>query len=329
MRVSVVVPVYNAMASLPELVSGISGVLAGRCDEFEVVLVNDASTDGSWQVIRELSSQDSRVRGINLMRNYGQHNALLCGIRAARYEITVTMDDDLQNPPSEIPKLLSTLAEGFDVVYGYPMRQQHGIWRDLASVTTKWVLKNAMGAATAACISAFRAFRTELREAFSTYRNRYVSIDVLLTYGTTRFAAVQVRHDVRAHGRSNYTLAKLVTHAFNLITGFSTMPLKLASWNGFICMGLGILALLFVLGRYLIQGGSVPGFPFLASLIVILSGAQLLALGVIGEYLSRMYAFTIDRPPYTVREFTEPAHMAVSLGRGDVSSPSTGVGHEL
>src|SRR5215510_15440035 len=131
------------------------------------------------------------------MRNFGQHNALLCGIRAAKYEITATLDDDLQNPPEEIPKLLMQLSEGFDVVYGRPEHEQHGILRDAASALTKIALQSAMGAQTARGVSAYRVFRTRLREAFVNYRGPYVSIDVLLTWGTTRFSAIKVRHDSR------------------------------------------------------------------------------------------------------------------------------------
>ena len=239
------------------------------------------------------------------MRNYGQHNALLAGIRAAQHEVIVTLDDDLQNPPEEIPKLLDKLAEGFDVVYGTPQHQRHGLWRDLASAITKLTLQGAMGAETARNVSAFRAFRIQVREAFYSYQDSHVSIDVLLTWGTTRFAAVSVRHDPRQVGASNYTFRKLVTHSLNMMTGFSTAPLQVASLIGFVFALFGLIVLIYVLGRYLIQGGSVPGFPFLASVIAIFSGAQLFALGIIGEYLARMHFRMINRPTYVVREHAE------------------------
>ncbi len=251
-----------------------------------------------------LSSEYELLGGINLMRNYGQHNALLCGIRAARYEVIVTMDDDLQHPPEEIPKLLDKLAEGYDVVYGTPQKEQHGFWRDMASQVTKLALQNAMGSETACNVSAFRAFRTRVRDAFANYQGPFVSIDVLLTWGTTRFAAVPVRHDPRRMGVSNYTFRKLVTHAFNMMTGFSVLPLQLASLIGFAFTLFGLGVLVYVIGRYLIQGGSVPGFPFLASVVAIFSGAQLFALGIIGEYLARMYFRMMERPTYTVRATT-------------------------
>lgn len=301
-NISVVVPVYNSEATLKKMIGRLSSTLEARFDALEIILVNDGSSDNSWHSIVELADADPLVRGIDLMRNYGQHNALLCGIRAARYEVVVTMDDDLQNPPEEIPKLLDKLAEGYDVVYGTPQKEQHGLWRDLASQVTKLVLQSTMGAETARNVSAFRAIRTQVRDAFTSYQGPFVSIDVLLTWGTTRFAAVPVRHDRRQTGTSNYTFRKLVTHALNMMTGFSIMPLQLASLIGFAFTLFGLGVLVYVLGRYLIEGGSVPGFPFLASIIAIFSGAQLFALGIIGEYLARMHFRMMEKPAYIVRE---------------------------
>jgi glycosyltransferase involved in cell wall biosynthesis len=299
--ISVVIPVYNSEDILPLLVNRLEPVLKGLAPLYELILVNDGSKDDSWQVISELSKQYPWVAGIDLMRNYGQHNALLCGIRAARHEVIVTMDDDLQNPPEEIPKILIKLSEGFDVVYGTPKEERHGFWRDRASQITKLVLQGSMGAETARNISAFRAFRRDVRNAFEGYQSPFVSIDVLLTWGTTRFAAIPVYHDTRKIGTSNYNLYKLITHAVNMMTGFSTLPLQLASMIGFLFTLFGILVLIYTLGRYVIQGGSVPGFPFLASVIAIFSGAQLFALGIIGEYLARMHFRSMGRPPSAIR----------------------------
>jgi glycosyltransferase involved in cell wall biosynthesis len=300
-RISVIVPVYNSSLVLRQLVTELERELPNCAQEFELILVNDASPDESWQLIVELARERAWIHGINLMRNVGQHNALLCGIRAAKYEIVVTMDDDLQNPPSEIPKLLEKLEQGFDVVYGVPEREQHGILRDLASRMTKLVLQSAMGAEIARNISAFRVFRTVVREAFQQYRGPFVSIDVLLTWGTTRFGTLTVRHESRRAGVSGYTLRKLMAHALNMMTGFSVLPLQFASVIGFSFTLFGVLTLAYVIIRFLINGSPVPGFPFLASIIAIFSGAQLFALGIIGEYLARMHFRMMDRPAYTVR----------------------------
>jgi len=300
--ISVVVPVYNSAAILPELVSRLEPVLRSLTDRFELLLVNDGSADRSWAVLQELAQSHEWVRPVDLMRNYGQHNALLCGVRAARYEVVVTMDDDLQNPPDEIPRLLAKLAEGYDVVYGRPSQPQHGLWRNLASQVTKWVLQGAMGAEVARQVSAFRAFRLPIRQAFASYGAPSVCIDVLLTWGTSRFAAIPVRHEPRWRGASGYTVRRLVLHALTMMTGFSTLPLQLASIVGFAFTLFGFALLVYVLAQYWIHGGSVPGFPFLASVIIIFSGAQLFALGIMGEYLARMHFRMMDRPSYAVRE---------------------------
>ena len=300
---SVVIPVYNSEGSLRPLIERLAAVLPTISSAYEVIFVNDASSDSSWDVICQLEADYDWVSGINLMRNYGQHNALLCGIRAAHHELIITMDDDLQHPPEELHRMIARLDEGFDVVYGTPEAEQHGLLRDLASQITKLALQSAMGVDTARKVSALRVFRTQVRDAFAQYQGPFVSIDVLLTWGTTRFSAVTVRHDPRTIGVSNYTLRKLITHALNMMTGFSVLPLQLASLMGFGLAAFSVVVLIWVLGRYLIQGTPIPGFPFLASIIGIFSGAQLLALGVIGEYLARMHFRVMDKPSYVVREY--------------------------
>jgi len=301
-KISVVVPVYNSQDTLRPLVARLEDTLSTFAEAFEVILVNDDSLDNSWQVIKELIDSHHFIKGLNLMRNYGQHNALLAGIREAQYEFIVTMDDDLQHPPEEIPNLLKKLEEGYDVVYGTAQAQQHGLWRNLASQFTKMALASVMNVQTARSVSAFRAFRTSLRNAFSDYHGSHPSIDVLLTWGTKHFAAIAVKHMPREGGRSNYTFMKLLTHALNMVTGFSTLPLRMASLLGFAFTLFGFFVLVYVVVRYLISGTPVRGFPFLASIISIFSGVQLFALGIIGEYLARMHLRLMDRPSYVIRE---------------------------
>jgi glycosyltransferase involved in cell wall biosynthesis len=304
---SVVVPVYNSAGTIGTLAERLTAVLDGVADAWEVVLVNDGSDDGSWSGIVELSLRDPRFRGLNLMRNYGQHNALLAGIRAARQPTIVTLDDDLQNPPEEIPRLLAKLGEGYDVVYGSADEPGFGVWRNLATRVTKLALRSAIGSDIAGKVSAYRAFRTDLRDAFADYAGAYVSIDALLAWGTTKFAAVPVAHDPRAEGQSSYTFWRLATHALNVLTGFSTRPLRIASLVGLAFTLIGAALLVLVVVRYFAEDNVVPGFPFLASMIAIFSGVQLLTLGIIGEYLARMHVRVMDRPAYAVREEVDAA----------------------
>ncbi len=303
-QISIVVPVFRSQESLRELHERVAKSIEAIDPNFELLFVEDCGGDNSWEIIKDLSKEHPEVHGIQMARNYGQHNALLCGIRAANGEIIVTIDDDLQNPPEEIPKLLSQLEQGNEVVYGTPEGEQHGFLRNTASQITKIALQSTMGAETARKVSAFRAFRTSLRQAFESYRSPTVNIDVLLTWGTIRFASVSVKHDARSTGESGYTLRKLITHAMNMMTGFSTVPLQIASVMGFVIAALGLLILIYVVGKYFLFGTSVPGFSFLASIITIFSGAQLLALGVFGEYLARMHFRSMEMPPYVVSKFT-------------------------
>ncbi len=298
---SIVIPIYNSEKSLPILLERLGNQLPRLAEHWEVILVNDGSPDRSWQVIQGALASHAWLRAIDLMRNYGQHNALLCGIRNAQHEVIVTMDDDLQNPPDEIGGLLAKLQEGYDVVYGYPREESHGLLRNLASRITKKVLQAGMGVDVASRVSSFRAFRAEVREGFEGYRGAFVSIDVLLSWSTARFAAIPVNNPPRELGESNYTLRKLIAHALNMVTGFSIVPLQIASilGFGFAVFGMGTLGYVVVL--YVINGGSIPGFPFLASLISIFSGVQLFSLGILGEYLARIHFRTMDRPCYAVR----------------------------
>ena len=302
--ISVIIPVYNSADTIVSLHRRIVSVLTGLVVDYEIIFINDASMDKSLDIIYSLSKNDENVKCIDFNKNYGQHSALLCGIRQAKYEFIVTLDDDLQNPPEEIPKLLEKLDQGYDVVYGYPKNEQHGLFRNIASIFTKMALKTTMGVSIARHVSAFRVFRTELRDSFSDYKGSFISIDVLLSWGTNSFFASPVNHEKRTEGQSNYTFRKLINHALNMVTGFSILPLQIASIIGFVFSIFGVIILIYVLGRFLFQGSPVPGFPFIASIIAIFSGAQLLAIGIIGEYLARIYFRTMNKPQYSIKHKT-------------------------
>ncbi|MDP3788791.1 MAG: glycosyltransferase family 2 protein [Candidatus Omnitrophota bacterium] len=306
-NISVVIPVYRSEGCLRELCRRLKDSLEKIADNFEIIMVEDCGGDGSWGVILELAGSDSRVKGIQLNRNFGQHNAILCGINQARYDIIVTMDDDLQHPPEEIAKLVNKLSEGYDVVYGIPAKLQHSSWRNSMTNITKFILLRTMDVKTIFNISPFRVFRSIFKETFSNYHGSFVSIDVLLSWGTSSFASVPVWHDQRLNGASNYSLRKLITHTFNIITGFSTFPLQLASLMGFVFTVFGISVLAYILGIYVIfgLGSKVPGFAFLASIVTIFSGVQLFTLGIIGEYISRIYFRVTQKPPYVVHALSD------------------------
>ena len=299
MNLSVVVPVYRGESLIEPLVERLKEALPNFAENYEVILVNDGSPDASWEVMQRLAKKYEWVRGIRLMRNYGQHNATLCGVRLARYEVTVTMDQDLQHLPEDIPLLLAELEKGYEVVYGAPRKLPQGFIRNLLTANIKRILASTMGVPSVRNISAFRAFRTHLRAAFENFQSPTMIIDVLLSWGTTRFTSVQV--DVAKAQDSNYDFAALIKAALLILTGYSTKPLRLASWIGFVMTLFGLGVFVYVLVIYF-TAGSLPGFPFLASIIALFSGAQLFALGIFGEYLARMFDRSMDRPTYVIHQ---------------------------
>lgn len=302
MDVSVVIPCYRSRESLRPLVERLHATLPALTGHYEVVLVVDGSPDDTYTVARELEREDPRhVRALLLRRNYGQHNALLAGVARARYEITVTMDDDLQHLPEQIPALLAPLEDPMvDLVYGVPSNEEHGAMRSFASRAVKGALA-AASVQNAQDVSAFRAFRTDLREGFLHVADAFVSLDVLLSWTTVGVRRATVEMARRETGRSAYTLTSLMRHAFNMITGYGTLPLKIVTWIGVACSIFGVVLLVSVLYGFFVGTTEIAGFTTLASMIAIFSGAQMLSLGIIGEYLGRLHFRSMQRPMYLVR----------------------------
>jgi undecaprenyl-phosphate 4-deoxy-4-formamido-L-arabinose transferase len=303
MNCSVVIPVYRGEDTLEPLIERLGKVLPQVAEAYEVLLVNDGSPDNSWNVIGKLASQHDWVQGIGLMRNYGQENATLCGIRTARYEVIVTMDDDLQHCPEELPKLISKLNEGYDVVYGVPRTRGQPWWKSIFATFVKRTVSFLIGLPAIRDMSSYKAFRSGLKQAFAELKSPDVQIDVLLSWATTRFASVQIDEASRQTGKSNYNLKKLIKVSLLILTNYTTIPLRLASILGFLFTIFGVFVLIYVVGVFFTVG-SIPGFSFLASAITIFSGVQLFALGIIGEYLARMFERTSGKQPYIVVKTT-------------------------
>jgi glycosyltransferase involved in cell wall biosynthesis len=306
MNCSVVIPVYRGEETLEPLIGRLGKVLSQVAEAYEVVLVNDGSPDHSWEIIGRLAAQHDWVRGIALMRNYGQENATLCGIRAARYDVIVIMDDDLQHNPEDLPKLVNKLNEGFDVVYGVPRTRRQTWWKSIFATLVKSGIASIIGLPAIRYMSSYKAFRASLKPAFAELSSPDVQIDVLLSWGTTRFAVTQIEEATRKSGRSNYNINKLIKVSLLILTNYTTVPLRIASILGFLFTILGVFVLIYVVGEYFTVG-SIPGFSFLASAITIFSGVQLFALGIIGEYLARMFERTSGKQPYIVMKTTGAA----------------------
>lgn len=299
---SIVVPVFRSEKTLRELVSRISNSVSNK--SFEIILVDDASSDGTWAEICSIAAQNSNVMGLRLGRNSGQHGALLAGVRAAKFQTVITIDDDLQNPPEEIDKLLNALVAGVDVVYGVSTEVKQSFYRRSGSKLTRKFFASTLGFNSAVSMSSLRAFRTVLRDGFNTPLGPNVSLDALLTWSTTRFTIVEVKHDERQVGKSHYTFRKLVRFMIDMATGYSALPLRIASAIGFLTIAFGAVLLVYVIGRPILTGERVQGFPMLASTIIIFSGVQIFLLGILGEYIGRMHFRVMNKPTYMVAETT-------------------------
>jgi undecaprenyl-phosphate 4-deoxy-4-formamido-L-arabinose transferase len=300
--VSIVVPTYKSPTTLTELVerTELLGLSA-----FEIIIIDDGNNDATWEQIGLLSQTKKSVVGLRLGRNFGQHSALIAGVRKAKYSQIVTIDDDLQNPPEEIPNLLAKLVNGVDVVYGVSTQVRQNVWRRFTSRTAKAIIAKVLGFESAISISSFRAFRTQLREGFAGELGPHVSLDALLTWSTSRFSTLEVEHHARRVGKSNYSFTKLVRFMLDTATSYSTRPLRLATTLGFITTLFGLLLLLWVVGNAIFVGDSVPGFPFLAASIAVFSGVQLVVLGILGEYLGKIHFRAMNKPTFSVSETTE------------------------
>ena len=303
---SVVVPVYNSAATLPLLIERLMAVLKTLNGSFEIIFINDGSRDGSWDLLCQIQrTYPEQIVAIQLMRNFGQHNALMCGFRHARGRYIVTMDDDLQHPPEEIPKLLTAISTGNDdLVYGSADRRQHHAWRNLGSWLVNVVYRKLFR--TSVTISSFRIMTHELLETIFSYTLNYTFVDGLLAWNTQRIGEVIVDHHPRRTGRTGYSPAKLIALALNLFTNFSLLPLQIVSIVGFAASSAGLAAGGYYLLRYFQDNINVPGYASTIVSILVLGGVQLLSLGIIGEYLGRLHLNVNRKPQYTVRTVLEP-----------------------
>jgi undecaprenyl-phosphate 4-deoxy-4-formamido-L-arabinose transferase len=299
---SVVIPVYHAAPTLVELTERLLGVLNAIGLRYEVIFVDDGSGDTSWSVLLALQhAHPGRIMAIRLMRNYGQHNATMCGLRQARGRYLITMDDDLQNPPEEIPKLLDAIQTlDLDLVYGRYKDKRHGNWRNLGSALVNALWRLAFHSRVN--LTSFRVIRRELVDAILHYSPSFTIIDGLLAWNTQRIGEVTVAHHPRCRGRSGYSPVKLVVLALNLFTTFSLLPLRIVSAGGLAAAGIGLMAGTYHLVQHIHAGADVSGSGPVLAAVLLLGGFQLMALGIVGEYLGRLHANASHKPQYAIRE---------------------------
>jgi glycosyltransferase involved in cell wall biosynthesis len=312
---SIVIPVYNGAGSIGELVAALESleVPGGH----EIVLVNDCSPDDSLAVCRGLLARAKvAMTLVNLSRNFGEHNAVMAGLRHASGAHVITMDDDLQNPPSEVLRLLDyAQSSGKEAVYAFYPHKEHALWRNLGSRFTNrvadWLLDKPKGL----YLSSFRCLSAFVVREITRYEGPFPYVDGLILQVTQSLGRLEVQHLPRAHGRSNYTLRRLVRLWLNMVVNFSVMPLRLATFGGFALGLTGLLGTLWVVLEALFDE-TPPGWASISVAVLLLSGVQLTMLGLIGEYLGRLYLTANRKPQSVVKDVTQSA-AADPLRRGE------------
>lgn len=302
-KVSFVIPCYRSEKTLPHVVNEIRDTMAGLPQyEYEIVLVNDCSPDGTFNVIRELCAGDGRITGINFARNFGQHAALMAGFRQVQGDIIVCLDDDGQTPANEVGKLLAVIDEGADVVYARYDHKRHSAFRNFGSHVNELMTRMMLGKPKELYISSYFAARRFIIEEVKRYENSYPYVIGLVLRTTKNIANVDVHHREREMGTSGYTLKKLLGLWFNGFTAFSVQPLRFATVLGGSCAVLGFIYAIYTVIKKFVNPNVPVGFSSLMSAIMFIGGMLMLMLGLIGEYIGRIYITLNNSPQYVIRE---------------------------
>ena len=301
-ELSVIIPVYRSEATLRPLLNRLLPVLDAITQDSEVILIDDGSPDHAWEVILDLRREHpGKIVAVQLMRNFGQHNALMCGFHHARGRLVVTMDDDLQHPPESIATLLAALRDrDLDLVYGSYEEKMH----DPGRVVGSWLVNGFFRLIfqTSVTVTSFRAIRRELVRSILCYDLNFTYVDGLLAWNTQRAGEVAVPHHSRQSGRSGYSFWKLATLALNLFTNFSLLPLQIVSVCGSLAAGAGLILAAYYFIQSLRHNITVPGYASIIIAVLVLGGIQLMSLGIMGEYLGRLHLNVNRKPQYVERQ---------------------------
>jgi undecaprenyl-phosphate 4-deoxy-4-formamido-L-arabinose transferase len=327
---SIVVPVYNGAATVGELVSALRALdIAGG---LEIVLVVDGSPDNSLDVCKQLAAEaGSPVIVLSLSRNYGEHNAVMAGLSRACGAYTITMDDDLQNPPSEVKRLFEYARDGsYDAVYTYYDEKKHTAWRNLGSRFTNWCADRLIDKPPGLYLSSFRCLSAFVRQHIvATYEGPYPYIDGLVFQITQNVGRLQVEHLPRVEGRSNYTLARLFRLWLSMFSNFSVIPLRIATLFGIAFGAIGALTAIIVIAEAISDRQPPQGWASLMVAVLVLAGVQLVVVGLIGEYLGRMFLAVNRKPQYLVREIfrRKPAGDGLDIEHPPADTKAAGQPH--
>lgn len=307
--VSVVVPAYGSARILPRLVEAMEGPLSevAGASGFELILVHDCGPDDTWDTILALAQTRPWLRGIDLSRNAGQHNAIMAGLSVARGEYVVTMDDDLQHDPADIPRVVECLRQGADVCYVQFETRKHAAWKRLGSAfndrVARWLLRKPAGL----YLSPFRGLRRHVVQQMLRYTGPFVYVDGLVLQSTSSISTIRAKHHERSDGKSGYSLRKSISLWLQMATSFSVAPLRLASLAGIVFSIGGFLAAIALVLQKILDPATAVGWTSLIVVVLIIGGVQLLALGVIGEYVGRVLLNVANRPQFVVGRQVNPA----------------------
>jgi polyisoprenyl-phosphate glycosyltransferase len=301
---SIVIPVYNSENCLEELSRQIAVALANF--SFEVVFVNDKSRDGSWSKIQMLANTTKFIKGISLKKNAGQDNAILAGLAHARGEYVVIMDDDLQHSPFDILKLYETCKQGYDVCYAFFPEKKQSLWKNAGSKVNGYLAELFLNKPKALYLSPFKIIHSSTVKEIIKYRGSFPYVDGIILTLTSNINQVKLNHQKRFEGKSNYSLFRSVSVFLRHVTGYSLYPLRIATFIGFVAAALSFLLGALYLVDYLSNDVHVEGWTTLVLLIVFFNGLLLMCIGLIGEYIGRIYLTVTARPQYTVDKIVEP-----------------------
>jgi glycosyltransferase involved in cell wall biosynthesis len=303
MELSVIVPVYNSEKTINDLMLELNNILSGI--EFEVILVNDGSKDRSEEICKDLATRFDHVTFISLRRNYGEHNAVMCGLNHVSGKYTVIIDDDFQNPPKEIIKLLDEIRKGYDVVYSKYKTKKHSLFRNLGSKFNDLVANFLLEKPRHLYLSSFKIINKEVVEEITKYRGPFPYIDGLILRVTDNITSVYVDHSDRKIGRSNYNFKRLLLLYLNMFVNFSIMPLRVFTMTGVVVFILGVLLSIFIVIRKLMNPNFPAGWTSLALAIVTFSAFQIIFLGLLGEYLGKQYLDQNKTPQWTIKQIVK------------------------
>jgi undecaprenyl-phosphate 4-deoxy-4-formamido-L-arabinose transferase len=306
LKLSIVVPVYRSQEILAELVEqvGRSAGALGLAGRFELLLVNDASPDGSWKVITELARRYDFVRGVCLQKNFGQHSATMAGLNHTRGEFVIVMDDDLQHPPAAIADLLRAVEEGADVCYTRYRGRQHARWKILGSRFNDWVATVLLDKPPGLYLSSLKAMTRQVVREVIKYDGPYAYVDGLILDVTHSIKVVDIDHQPRHQGTGNYDLRRSVSLWLRMATSFSVFPLRLATVLGFSMTGLSFVVIAAVVINKLAHPEVEAGWTSMIATILFVGGVQTFCIGMLGEYLGRAYLKINRKPQYVVRATT-------------------------